>query len=141
MPRVRKIRWQGYTPALLLIVLLGLLSACGGPAGGMAGAGGFSNEVFTNQVQVAADPKGGLKWDKTSYEAKAGAVTFVVANTSPITHNFVLEGNGLRLTSKNFRGQNPEFLSLPNLTAGEYQIICTIPGHREGGMVAKLTVR
>jgi uncharacterized cupredoxin-like copper-binding protein len=120
---------------------MGLLVACGAPDGGMAGAGGFSSENFPNQVQVAADPKGALKWDKTTYEAKAGAVTFVVANTSPITHNFVLEGNGLRLTSKNFRGQNPEFLSVADLAAGEYQIICTIPGHREGGMVAKLLVK
>lgn len=135
------IRWRGCVPALLsLTLLLGLLSACGAPESDMAGAGGFSSEVFTNQVQVAADPKGALKWDKTTYEAKAGAVTFVVANTSPITHNFVLEGNGLRLTSKNFRGQTPEFLSVANLAAGEYQIICTIPGHREGGMVAKLIV-
>lgn len=107
----------------------------------MAGAGGFSSEVFPNQVQIAADSKGALKWDKTTYEAQAGVVTFVVTNTSALTHNFVLEGNGLRLTSKNFRGQNPEFLSVANLAAGEYQIICTIPGHREGGMVAKLIVR
>ncbi len=126
---------------MLLTLLLGLLAACGATDTGMAAAGGFSSEVFTNQVQVAAEPKGALKWDKTTYEAKAGAVTFVVANASPITHNFVLEGNGLRLTSKNFRGQKPEFLSVANLAAGEYQIICTIPGHREGGMVAKLIVK
>jgi uncharacterized cupredoxin-like copper-binding protein len=139
---VHIIRWRGYLPALLLLTfLLGLLAACGAPDASMAGAGGFSTDNFPNQVQVAADPKGALKWDKTTYEAKAGAVTFVVANTSPITHNFIIEGNGVRLTSKNFRGQNPEFLSVANLAAGEYQIICTIPGHREGGMVAKLIVK
>lgn len=138
---MQTIRWQRYFPAFFLTAtLLGLLVACGAPDSGAAGAGGFTSDNFPNQVQVAADSKGGLKWDKSSYEAKAGAVTFVVTNTSPITHNFVIEGNGLRLTSKNFRGQNPEFLSVANLPAGEYQIICTIPGHREGGMVAKLVV-
>ncbi len=30
--------------------------------------------------------------------------------------------------------------TLTNLAAGEYQIICTVPGHREGGMVSRLTV-
>lgn len=135
------IRWQHYVPALMLAaMLLGILAACGAIDSGVAGAGGFTSDNFPNQVQVAADPKGGLKWDKPTYEAKAGAVTFVVTNTSPITHNFILEGNGMRLTSKNFRGKTPEFLSVANLPAGEYQIICTIPGHREGGMVAKLIV-
>src|SRR4051812_1175977 len=110
---MQMIRWQNCVPALVLAtVLLGILVACGAPDSGMGAAGGFTSDTFPNQVQVAADPKGGLKWDKTTYEAKAGAVTFVVTNTSPITHNFVLEGNGLRLTSKNFRGQNPEFLSV-----------------------------
>jgi uncharacterized cupredoxin-like copper-binding protein len=139
---MQMIRRQRFVPVLVLAaVLLGLLVACGVPDSGMAGAGGFTSDNFPNQVQVAADTKGALKWDKTTYEAKAGAVTFVVTNTSPITHNFVLEGNGLRLTSKNFRGQNPEFLAVTDLPAGEYQIICTIPGHREGGMVAKLIVK
>lgn len=111
-------------------------------AGGNAGGGNteFSTEVYPNQVPVAADPKGALKWDRTDYAAKAGAVTFVVTNTSPITHNFVVSGNGVQATSKNFRSQAPQFLSLANLAPGEYQLVCTVPGHREGGMVARLVV-
>jgi plastocyanin len=121
------------------------LVACGEGDAGNGGAGGgktgFSVEVYDNQVRVAADPKGALRWDQTAYTATAGNVTFVVTNTSPTTHNFVVQGNGVNAVSKNFRGKEPQFLSLPNLAPGEYQILCTVPGHREAGMVAKLTVK
>lgn len=139
-------RWWRLLPMLVLATVLTLaLVACGeGDAnGGSAGGGktGFSTEVFDNQVQVKADPKGALKWDQSSYQAVAGNVTFVVSNTSPTPHNFVVQGNGVSATSKNFRGQNAQYLSLTNLAPGEYLIVCTVPGHREAGMVAKLVVK
>ena len=108
---------------------------CGG------GNTGFSTDVYDNQVHVTADPKGALKWDQTTYQAQAGNVTFVVTNTSPTIHNFAVMGNGVNAISKNFRGQNAQMLSLPNLAPGEYMIVCTVPGHREAGMVAKLIVK
>lgn len=145
MVRVLLKNWR-FAPAMILsIALAGLLLACGSMegAGGNAGGGntGFSTEVFPNQVPVAADPQGALRWDRAEYEAKAGNVTFVVTNTSPIAHNFVVIGNGVRATSKNFRTAAPQFLSLTDLAPGEYQIVCTVPGHREGGMVARLVVK
>jgi uncharacterized cupredoxin-like copper-binding protein len=123
--------------------VIALVTACAeNESSNNAGGGntGFTTDVYQNQVPVAADPKGGLRWDRAEYMAKPGNVTFVVTNNSPITHNFVIEGNGVKATSKNFRTQAPQFLSLANMTAGQYQIICTVPGHREGGMVARLTV-
>ena len=141
---MRTLNRREFIPALLLTpVVLGLTIACGAAESGSGAGGGntgFSTEVFPNQVQVVADPKGGLRWDRSEYAAQAGNVTFVVTNTSPITHNFVIEGNGVKATSKNFRTQTPQFLSLANLAAGDYRIVCTVPGHREGGMVARLTV-
>jgi uncharacterized cupredoxin-like copper-binding protein len=144
--RVTFYRWRRFLPLLALALILGImLVACGeGDAGnGSAGGGttGFSTEVFDNQVRVTADPKGALKWDQSTYQAQAGNVTFVVTNTSPTTHNFAVQGNGVNAVSKNFRGQNAQMLSLPNLAPGEYMIVCTVPGHREAGMVAKLMVK
>src|SRR3954454_4887964 len=146
MLRVTFDRWWRFLPALALALILGTtLVACGqGDAGnGSAGGGntGFSTDVYDNQVHVTADPKGALKWDQTTYQAQAGNVTFVVTNTSPTIHNFAVMGNGVNAISKNFRGQNAQMLSLPNLAPGEYMIVCTVPGHREAGMVAKLIVK
>lgn len=127
-----------------LVLLLVLATGCGEElaANSIAGGGntGFSTETFAQQIAVSADPGGALRWERAVYEAKAGAVTFVVTNRSPIAHNFVVEGNGLHATSKNFRTQTPQMLSLANLPAGEYLIVCTVPGHRESGMVARLVV-
>ena len=120
---MRKFSRRQFLPALLLApTVITLVTACaeneiGNGAGG--GNTGFSTEVFPHQVPVVADPKGALRWDRSEYTAKAGNVTFVVTNTSPITHNFVIEGNGVKESSKNFRNQPPQFLSLANLAAGE----------------------
>jgi uncharacterized cupredoxin-like copper-binding protein len=118
-----------------------LLGGCGGAATPASGAATFSNANYEQQIAVAADPKGGLRWDKQEYEAQAGAVTFVVRNDSILRHNFVIEGDGLNVVSPTFGARTVQAYSLPNLAAGEYQIVCTLPGHREGGMVARLIVR
>jgi len=118
-----------------------LLGGCGGTATPTSGAAGFSAATYDRQIAVAADPKGGLRWDKQEYEATAGAVTFVVRHDSTVRHNFVIEGNGLNVASPTFGARTIQSYSLPELAAGEYQIVCTLPGHREGGMVARLIVR
>jgi uncharacterized cupredoxin-like copper-binding protein len=130
---------RGLTALLLACALL--LGGCGGAATPTNAGPSFSATNYDQQIAVAADPKGGLRWDKQEYEAKAGAVTFVVRNDSTLRHNFVIEGNGLSVVSPTFGARTTQSYSLPNLAAGEYQIVCTLPGHREGGMVARLTVR
>lgn len=128
-------------PMALLLACVLALGGCGGATTPTSAAASFSSATYDQQIAVAADPKGGLRWDKELYEAKAGAVTFVVRNDSTLRHNFVIEGNGLSIVSPTFGARTTQSYSLPNLAAGEYQIVCTLPGHREGGMVARLTVR
>ena len=101
----------------------------------------FTAGTVAQQVQVAADPAGAPKWDKLSYEAKAGDVTFVVTNASALSHNFRVEGPGVLAQSANFTGKTTNSFTLKGLPPGEYLIVCTLAGHREAGMVAKLTVR
>ena len=101
----------------------------------------FSSETATQQVTVTADPNGLPKWTQVSYEAKAGDVTFVVANPSAVTHNFKVEGPGVQAQSANFPGKTTQSYTIKGLPPGEYLIVCTFAGHREAGMVAKLIVR
>lgn len=100
----------------------------------------FYSQVVDQKVNVAADPSGGLRWDKTAYTAAAGDVTFVVNNPSPVQHQFAVEGNGISYQSGNLGGGTTTNLTIKGLPPGEYMIVCNFPGHKEGGMVAKLTV-
>jgi uncharacterized cupredoxin-like copper-binding protein len=115
------------------------LVACGGEDD--PGAGGFSTAIAAQQVVVVADPSGALRWDKTSYEASAGGITFVVQNPSPVAHQFSIEGHGVSYKSPNIKPKATASYTVTNLPPGEYQIVCNYPGHKAAGMVAKLTVR
>jgi plastocyanin len=97
--------------------------------------------MAAQQIQIAADPSGALKWDKATYEAQAGDVTFVVTNKSVSTHNFAVEGGNVKAQSPNFGSNTTNSFTLKGLKAGEYVIACNFPGHRAAGMVAKLIVR
>ena len=137
---------------LLCIFTFGsIVARSSGTSGMPAAAGGdvpnapykgskFFSQVVDQKVSVAADPTGGLKWDKSAYTAPAGDVTFVVSNPSPVQHQFGVEGNGISYESGNLGGGTTVNLTIKGLPPGEYTIVCNFPGHKEGGMVAKLTV-
>lgn len=161
-PAGRKLSWDhfllGQIPlALAIALIIGVASyavithlppgsrVAGVPAPGAGNGGGvtktFSTEVVAQQLTVAADPGGALKWDKSSYEARAGDITFVVDNPSALPHNFAVEGGGVKAQSKDFGPRTTNTFTLKGLQPGEYLLICTYPGHREAGMVSKLIVR
>ncbi len=134
-------RWQPGLLGGVLLALVILLAACGEAPGKSGGTGDFSDEIVAQQVQVAADPSGALRWDRASYEATAGDITFVVKNKSPVAHQFSLEGNGVTYKSPNIGTNTTKMYTVKGLPVGEYQIVCNYPGHKAAGMVAKLTVR
>jgi plastocyanin len=134
-------RFARFVLMLGVIATFGVaLVACGGGEED-AGAGEFSTAVAAQQVVVVADPSGALRWDKASYEATAGDITFVVQNPSPVVHQFSVEGNGVSYKSPNIKSKATASYTVANLPPGEYQIVCNFPGHKAAGMVAKLTVR
>ncbi len=153
----------GQLPLVIVLVLIfgviayaarGYLPAGPGPAaaqtgGGAAQAGGaagdapitaFTSEAVAQQIPIAADPSGALKWDQTTYTARAGDVTFVVTNKSSSFHNFAVEGPHVTTQSKNFGPNSTSTFTLKGLKPGEYVIACNFPGHRAAGMVARLIV-
>ncbi len=134
--------WRSNLWTLCVVVIIGsMVAACGAVTSGGPAGTGFSDEVLANTVAVNAEPKGTLRWERDSYEGKAGDVTFVVQNPSAIAHNFGIEGNGVKAISKTIGSKKSLNLTLKGLAPGEYLIVCTLPGHREGGMVAKLTLK
>jgi uncharacterized cupredoxin-like copper-binding protein len=106
------------------------LAACGGgssTSGPLAGA------------DVTVHAKDTLRFDKSSYEAKAGAIKIGYVNDGSLTHTLLIDGhpefNKLEVTSK---GQSQ--IGEAQLPAGTYELYCDIPGHRAAGMQASLVV-
>jgi plastocyanin len=116
-------------------------AAQSGGAGGDAPITAFSGEAAAQQIPVAADPTGALKWDRTTYEAQAGDVTFVVTNKSSSTHNFAVDGPNVTAQGPNFGSNTTNLYTLKGLKPGTYQIVCNFPGHKAAGMVATLLVK
>ncbi len=128
---------KGALPGVVLacvLSLMGLLAGCGVTSDPNAQA--FSSEVVAQKVMIAADAGGDSKWDKATYDANAGDVTFVVINPAPHAHQFTLKGNGVNYASDVFDSNTTNNFTVKNLPAGEYQIICNL----HPGMVSKLVV-
>ena len=134
---------------LFLIVLSALalgLAACGGggneaattgvgatTAGGGGGGGGET-------LQLAADPSGALKFDKTSLEATAGNVTIDFTNDSSLPHDVKLQGPGVDGEGTDTITGSSTSVTL-DLQPGEYTFYCSVDGHRAAGMEGKLVVK
>lgn len=97
-----------------------------------AGAGsGTVIEVTVNEWSI--EPK--------TIDAPAGIVTFKVTNKGKFPHNFSVISNGQELKkTKNIPGGQSDTLEV-DLSAGAYQTICDIPGHKDQGMMGTLTTK
>jgi plastocyanin len=87
-------------------------------------------------LDIAADPNGGLLYDAKAASSPAGPLTIKFDNASGVPHNVVIDGKGktpvIPKGSASFKA---------DLTAGKYTYYCSVPGHRQAGMVGTLTVK
>ncbi len=67
---------------------------------------------------------------------KAGTVTFDVSNGGKIQHDLSIQGG--KKTALINPGSSAKLTV--TLKKGSYTLYCSVPGHRQAGMVAKLTV-
>ena len=88
-------------------------------------------------VQIPAAKKG-LAFAKEKARATAGEITLRMPNPSPVEHNIALDEPARAEGEVVGEGGTSEITV--NLTPGTYQYYCSVPGHREGGMVGTLTV-
>lgn len=91
------------------------------------------------KLALAADPGGQLAFSTKNLTAKAGTVSIVMANASPVEHNVTLAQGSKVL------GQTPTFVGgsktlTLELKPGTYTFYCSVPGHRQAGMEGTLTV-
>lgn len=111
---------------------VGLLASAVEPAGSGKPA------IEKNGVlSISADPNGQLLYVESTATGTPGPVSLQMPNKSGVPHNIVIEDGGIAtpiLTNGISKASG-------TLKAGKFVYYCAVPGHREAGMVGKLTVR
>ncbi len=92
------------------------------------------------KLSIPADPSGALAYTFGSAEASPGQVEIDSVNKSSIDHDIAVEGNGVSETGEVVKNGGVSKISV-SLKPGEYTFFCSVPGHRQGGMEGKLTVK
>jgi plastocyanin len=124
-------------PIVALAVLFAALAA--GCGGGSSGSGGGAHPVPANpDLTIYAED---IKFDQKQYTVHAGDVATAYISKGQQTHTLVVQdpkGDKLSPVLRVTPGQKQG--ATYALTPGTYTLYCDIPGHREAGMVATLTV-
>jgi manganese oxidase len=77
-----------------------------------------------------------LAMEPSNLHAEPGPITIEVTNEGQAAHNFSLEGQATPMLQP---GESAT-LKVPSLNPGEFEFICEVTGHADGGMRGTLTV-
>ncbi len=128
---------------LIATIAVLALAGCGGDDEKAASDSGSSSSSSSSSggenLTIAADPSGALKFDKKTLSAKAGKVTITMDNPSDVPHAVEIEGNGVEAEGKTV-GKGEKSIASSDLKAGTYDFYCPVGNHRAEGMEGKLTV-
>lgn len=95
------------------------------------------------KLEIDADPSGQLAYLVGTATAPAGKLTIDSQNKSPTPHDIAIQqgANGpILATGKVVSGGGISTVTV-NLKPGTYTFFCSVPGHRQAGMVGTITVR
>jgi plastocyanin len=92
-------------------------------------------------LHLAAAKTGALMYSPMSLSAKAGKVTIDFSNPSAVPHNVSVQmgTSGPNIAATPTFANGSKSITM-NLKPGKYTYYCSVPGHRQGGMVGTLTV-
>jgi|tagenome__1003787_1003787.scaffolds.fasta_scaffold20626491_2 plastocyanin len=112
----------------------GILATVGG--GGPQGTAQEQNGALS----IPADPSGQLFYKYKDATASAGQVTVQSKNDSPVDHNISVQGSGLNQQGNIVKNGGTSTVKV-GLKPGTYTFYCSVDGHRQAGMLGKLTVK
>jgi uncharacterized cupredoxin-like copper-binding protein len=92
------------------------------------------------QLQINPDPNGQLLYDASAATGTAGSLTIVSVNKAAVPHNIALQGAGVNALGAIVQGGGTSKITV-TVKAGKYTFYCSVPGHRQAGMVGTLTVK
>jgi len=110
----------------ILVMAAILVLVVRGPSAAGASVDSTSAEIELTEFSISGD-----------LAVPEGAVTWRVINTGTIAHNLSLVGGP---GTPDLNPGESAILNLGDTDPGQYQLICTIPGHESSGMPATLTV-
>lgn len=91
-------------------------------------------------VEIDADPTGQLKFLASSASATPGKVELRMRNMSSTPHDIAISGAGANQIGPVVSNGGTSTVSA-SLKPGKYTFYCSVPGHRQAGMVGTLTVK
>jgi len=115
----------------LALVIMSIGFTARGSDGGTSGGGSSTAAIELTDFKIGG-----------TLNVAAGDVTLAVANkSSSAVHNVVVTKDGKEVgkTADIPAGKSAD-LKLSDLEAGDYEIYCAIPGHKDAGMTATLAV-
>ncbi len=117
-------------------------AAPGEDPGPLADAGGAKAEGTAKaKGGKLAIPVGvGLTYKFAAAEAPAGPLEIDSVNDQTQDHNIAVDGGGVNEEGEIVNNGATSKVQV-DLKPGEYAFFCSVPGHREGGMEGKLTVK
>lgn len=112
-----------------------------GPLAAIGGAAKKTNAVAKNgKVAIPADPTGQLAYLVANATAPAGALEIDSPNKSSTPHNIAVQGPGVDEKGPVIDNGAVSTIRL-DLKPGLYTFYCSVDGHRQAGMIGKLTVK
>ena len=91
-------------------------------------------------LEIPADPSGALAFLFAEATAEAGTVTLQSVNESSVPHNIAVEGGGIDEKGEVVQDGGVSEIRVDLEAGTEYTFYCSVPGHREGGMLGPLKV-
>jgi plastocyanin len=91
-------------------------------------------------LSIPADPSGALAYKFAAATAPAGPITIESKNDASVPHDIAIEGGGLNEHGEVVQGGGVSKITA-DLKPGDYTFFCSVPGHRQGGMEGRLTVK
>jgi plastocyanin len=116
----------------------------GKDTGALASIGGVTNQKKATakggKLAIPADPTGQLAYLVSTAIAPAGKLMIDSLNKSSTPHDIALEGPGVNDKGPVVANGKTSKITV-DLKPGTYTFYCSVPGHRQAGMVGKLVVK
>jgi plastocyanin len=99
-----------------------------------------TDEAEEDALALTSPEEGDLVFEPETLEAEAGEITIDYTNPSEVPHNVAIEDGSETVAQGATVTGGESGPATADLEAGEYVYYCSVPSHREAGMVGTLTV-